>query len=324
MNSKWGLLSLPIGSLVYAITFLLGVSVYLYFVWGQDIGMQPTLCRRDFQDLSSLSGFVFFGKVASRLISQSDTIIVAKVMGPELAAIFSLTSRVKDQTMAIPHRIAALIVPNLAHLTGEGNVSRIKQIAWDALSATVGLTSLFAAGILALNEAFVHLWVGNHLFGGVALTAGICIYYFLEMGRSALYNLLFALGEIRIPSLLGLVEAGLKIAFVIAGVHWLGLVGAPLGSIVALMVVNSVYLSRLFVRKFGITRADLSERSGELFVYPLIAFGIGATWSLLPSPQNWLVFSLNVLSLGGLLAILLWMFSPNLRRVAKSLIRRPL
>lgn len=322
LKNGWGIYSIPFGYLARSLLMLIGIIWNLTYSWRKDIGINPIIDKQEIRNLINLSGFMFLGRLSSILISQSDALVTASLFGPNQTAVFSLTGRAKDTIQTIPDRISSSVVSGLAHLSGEGISNRTKKIAQDVLSITLGITAVCAAGIIGLNKAFVTLWVGEHLFGGLSLTIAMCCYFFLTISRNALNNLLLGIGEIRIPNILSLIESIVRILLVIVFAWQIGVIGIPLGALLSLLLVQGVFLTKLFVQKFEFTKVDLRHLAKSIILYPVLAFSIGLAWSQFPQPTQWLTFIGSALSLGCLLSVLLWLLNEELRNLTTSLSRR--
>lgn len=322
LQNGWGLYAIPLGYVTRAVLSLIGITTHLWFAWRREIGVVPRFDKGSLRSLGGLSSLAFLGKLGSTLISQSDALIIANLLGPQMTTVYALTGRAKDTLQTFPDRISSSVVPGLAHLSGENKPARVKQIALDVISISLGVTALCAAGILALNRPFVSLWVGENLFGGMALTLWICIYFVLMIMRSALNNLLFAIGEIKTPSVLTFAEAVVRIPLAIAFALNLGLIGIPIAASLALLLVNGFFLTRIFSRKFRVTWVDLRERWASWLLYPVMAICVGIFWGMLPLPTRWVSFIVSALLLGVLLGILLWTFNQQARDLFFQIIQR--
>ncbi|MCA1593747.1 MAG: hypothetical protein LC754_14080, partial [Acidobacteria bacterium] len=91
---------------------------------------------------------------------------------------------------------------------------------------------------LATNNGFVNWWVGARQYGGFLLTALLLTNLVLRHWNLTAGYILFAFGHERRLAITGLLDGFVTVVAAIFLTRWLGLVGAPLGSIVGVCVVS--------------------------------------------------------------------------------------
>ena len=319
LYQNWGLLAIPTGALARALFYLISLCVQFIFVWARHIGLWPKFIRSQLRNLTGLVGYVFLGRIAETVILRSDELIVAHLLGAEFVTVYTLTGRAKDVVRSVPDRIGFSVVPGLANLYGEQGLNVTSKRALQVLNITLGVTIACAAGVFAFNRPFVELWVGTDLFGGIVLTAAICLYFVLISIRTLLAQLLFAIGEVKRPNRLLLVESIVRLPLAILFTQQLGLVGLPLGASISLLLTNGVFLTHFFFRRMQFDRADITQRLSGQIAYMVLALSIVYPLSQWVHPSDWLDFALWTVSFALMLGSMLYVLNQDFRSSASHL-----
>lgn len=254
----WGVLSIPWGFLVQSA--LLSAAHCAYLWWWIRRKLPPkSLCfeRSTFRDLFRQSSWVFVSRLSNTAATQSDNLIVAAMIDPRLTTILVLTKKSSEIITTIAARISSAFMPSLAHLSGEADITKLRRYMLGVLkiSLTVGLFGV--GGIFLLNEEFVRLWVGSEFYGGMLLTGLICVSGFIFVFNTAIYNNIFAKGEISTASKATMLEAIVRVPLSIALCYFFGIKGVVLAAIIAVLPTSLLIQTRCFFRIL-----DLSWRQG--------------------------------------------------------------
>lgn len=106
-----------------------------------------------------------------RMVAASSGLVLLSTAGPEAALAFALTAKLGDIGMHLSWQVPDAGLVPLAQLRGEGRPEREREVVVAILRLVLLGGGLVACGVLALNPAFVSLWVGPARFGGLALNA---------------------------------------------------------------------------------------------------------------------------------------------------------
>jgi len=225
-----------------------GNGVCLWFV-ARRKEIRFTVSRSAARQLLGLVSFNFAGRLAN-VVQSFDLLVVNKVLGPEVTAVYGLTRRVPDflrPLILIPVESAG---PSLSHLLGEGDLPKLRGIILRFSSINLWLTGLATAGCLALNGDFVRLWVGGRLYAGPVINVLVCLQMtaiLLLLGFSALC---FYLGDIKWLNLVAFARSLLLFALIWVGASVDGLLGVAVGGLVAMVALvwypiwSTVHLTR--------------------------------------------------------------------------------
>jgi O-antigen/teichoic acid export membrane protein len=210
------------------------------FTWRGGAGMaRPTAYLRR-------STWIGLSQVAQVFLAGTDMLVVGKLLGPAVVVPYSCTTKLVSVLANHPHLLMHAAAPALSELRAGGSRERLA-----ALTNALTIVMLVASGaiacvVIAGNALFVGWWVGPSQFGGWPLTLAAVLMMLLRHWNTAATYTLFCFGHDRRNSVTMLADGVVTLAGSLLLVHWLGIVGAPLGSLAGvLLVALPMNLSRI-------------------------------------------------------------------------------
>jgi O-antigen/teichoic acid export membrane protein len=187
---------------------------------------------------------------------------------------------------------AALV--GLAQLKGEGRPERVRVVTVQLLRLLLVASGGVACAVVALNPAFVTLWVGPQRFGGMALNAMIAAVILSHSLAHGLFATSATLGTRVQAGWAALAQGAVNLAAALLLGPWLGLPGVALAAVVSTALVAYPAGVWMLRRTTGIGQAELW--ASALGPWVLRAAGVllvGAGVSLLGTRVSpWLALAL--------------------------------
>ncbi len=272
-----GLWSLPYGLLARALFAVLGS---LWVVFAHLGSGELTLARpskRISKEYATILPASALGGISYALMSQSESILVGIILGPEKVPILNFTRKGAEVLRALLDTVAYASYGAFAHLVGSPERSRSLLVHAQITTLRLSLAGGSAAVFMALNHSFVATWAGSALYGGAWLTILIGGQV-VASGASNLMNYLYrATGMLMQGSVAQVLESFIRVPLMIAGLWAFGYAGIPAAAILT-STVAAVVLLRL-------TRDELSQvATPARIITPVygvvlaVVFGFGA-WS---------------------------------------------
>ena len=138
--------------------------------------MSPRLPdRAKFVSFSKTSAWLLFIGIGNMLTYTTGTMLVGLVLGPSTAAVYVTSGMVMSMIGEPMYQVISSGNPGLMGLCGQQNWERVAQVRKEMYFLLIFFMSLLGTGIIALNGAFLTLWVGPQFYGGTILTAGIVL-----------------------------------------------------------------------------------------------------------------------------------------------------
>ena len=117
----------------------------------------------------SIGGWL--GGAGTQMMERSSAVVVTYLGSPVLVPVLVCTSRVGQMLTQMAWTLPDQALVGLAQLSGENNPSRVREVTLSIIRLNMLLAGLMACEVLAVNPAFVRIWVGGQFFGGLVLNA---------------------------------------------------------------------------------------------------------------------------------------------------------
>ncbi len=165
----WGLYAIGMGLLIRAVVEAGGTGFAFCWIGLGRLKLRPQWNWLQVRRLWRLSSYQFFTQIAGRIKTSIDSLLIGVFVGKEVGGAYALTTRAHDTVRMFTQGFGGAFPPALAHLYGEGNESRFKEVIvllfkFQTLAAAIGF-----GGVIAFNRAFMHLWIGPGIYSGAAL-----------------------------------------------------------------------------------------------------------------------------------------------------------
>lgn len=316
----FGLLAIAIGLIFRGVCHTLGQGVYLLWrLTDEKIGFSFSFSS--IAALMKLLSYTLLGRVSGIIANNVDLLIVARFLGPETVAVLSLTRKVPRLSREFVNQPSVAFMPAVSHVTGSGEIDKARDALTRLVRMMLWMLCLLAGGLIALNDDFVRLWVGPHLFAGKTINLILCGTFLFTVAAASLRNICFALGNIKGSSVASLAQSLLFIPLVIYGTKYFGLLGTVLAPLIAVLAVSAWYYPRSFFKLLALSSRKRKQIMVEcvstlLVVVPLT---LGFFWL---HPKGWLQFIGSVAVFCFLYAGLLSLVSKDFRAEIRRIIQR--
>lgn len=313
----YGVYALALGILIRPVVDIFG-NLWVISQRASGEGFRPSVQTSCIKDIAKMLGFTSLGRTGLAISDRVDAFLLARLMGPEVVPVYILTRRGMDVAKAILVRPGNAFSPTVAHLMGEGKIERGREVLTRFLRILFWSGGSAIAGFLALNEAFVSLWVGTHLYAGQAVNTSFVAVLFLGIVGRNLGLLCTAMGDIRNIALATFFRAVLIVLLMVYGIKYFGLLGAAMAPLGGFLFIYMPYVFRSFHKYLQLGRRDWFYQMREAIISLGLA-GILAFLFPIFGTQDWLGFICNGLALAliymSLLAIISRPFRCELRGI---------
>jgi O-antigen/teichoic acid export membrane protein len=295
LYAGWGLAAIPAALLIRGVVWIVGWTLPVLWISKRELGIALRMKWTEGRQTLGKSAATGLSNIGVTLQTGTDIFIAGAMVGPESAATLSLTGALGDFIRLVPDRIVASFLPGMAHLAGEGDLNKFRTISWRLVQVILALLALALGAVVIANETFVKHWVGAKSYGGLALTAALCLAVTLFSACNLLGVILFSLGIIKAPALVRFGQSLFQIALVFLLIHRIKLLAIP----VALAVAAAVGLATFFIREYSsaVHSSDaLAREQWKWFWLPLLgSLGLAAGIAVALRPQTIVAAALAVI-----------------------------
>jgi O-antigen/teichoic acid export membrane protein len=319
----WNLYALAIGWLVYSFAMS---PFYIYRI----VKRYPGLVPRHLPSLEwswtrtqlGKSFWISVAQVAQLLMSNTDLLIIGRVLGPSAVVPYACTGKLASVLANQAQILMQTATPGLCELKTGGTRERLFQVLVALTNGILSFSGLVFCIVLLVNRWFVTWWVTGKQYGGMLLTVVILLNILMRHWASTSGYSVFCLGYQRRISLTNLSDGLVTASACLGLILLLGPVGAPAGSIVGACLVSLPWNLWIVARDTGVSvrRLVTAMLGGWFWRFVLVATGvawIAARWS----PSNLLEAAAAAICITAVYGLIM---VPNMLRSPLGVYIRPL
>ncbi len=187
-----------------------------------------------------------FGAIASMVVLNTDNIVIAKFMGIEYVAPFSVTYRLYTIIFSLIYIFNSSIVPLIGR--NINNKEYIKKIYDKTFFAVTILGGLFWIGTLAFGKTLIYLWVGKEGYAGMGVLLFLGAYSYVFSIVNLNYIMINTFNHLKGVVFVTWLEGGLNLVLSAFLCKYHGLAGIALGTFLGTLI-SPFFLFPLVLKK---------------------------------------------------------------------------
>lgn len=315
----WGLWAIPLGLVARAAVGLGAALIFAVYVWRVHFAVPFRIVPGILKELLTTSPVTALGGISYTVMSQSEIVLVATLVGPELAVVYALTRRAADLGRSFVDMIGFATYGGVAHLMSSADAETVRRIYGRILALHLACAFAVGAAFLAVDRSLLNVWVGPSFAGSLGLIFLMAIQS-IVLGHSYLLNLQYrAVGRVVEGSLALVIEALVRVPLLATMLLLVGLPGLPIAS-TATAFASAVIVRRRTVRQLG--GQPITARAPAVWTVRALISGVAATLAVAVLMPRWsyVLITGTVIFAGGCLA-LIWV-DPRLRPILGSTARQ--
>ena len=182
--------------------------------------------------------WVNINQIGQILLSGADILIIGKLFGPAAVVPYVCTGKLANVLANQPQLLIHTAGPALAEMRAVAARERLAQICTALSQGVLTISGLIFAVVLSVNDDFVRLWVGPHLYAGFPVTVFILLAMMIRHWNVTVAYTVFTFGHERRLAITGLVDGLVTFVAAVVLIRRLGIVGAPIGSLIGVCLVS--------------------------------------------------------------------------------------
>jgi O-antigen/teichoic acid export membrane protein len=243
-------------------------------------GMRIIFEGKHFKRFIRIFSFTSLSSIIGGLSGSMDTIFLARFISPAMITIFEINKRPVQLTQSLVGRHSVALMPSISHALGRGDKQGIqtlieKQFKYYSYAAIIiGLVFCFNYHDLIAG------WTGEGKYAGDTIIYLLVANFFFILIGYFMSNMGYALGDIKMNSLINILKGLLFGFFYYAAAKYDGIPG-----VLSVMLAGSVFIDfSIFsyrLHKLGYLSGALIQGTLKLWalIIPLLAVaGIGCTY----------------------------------------------
>jgi O-antigen/teichoic acid export membrane protein len=236
-----GLWAIPLGMLVTEAFILIATLIQSVTLYRElHIKAKVTIDWLIVKEYFHQGGAIFMAKLGSALSRESDPLMIAYFLRPELTTVYMLTRKAADIVFQMLAILYGASHSAFSHLVGNGNQEKITEISTKLVMIVFLLGLIGFVPYVMMNHTFVTLWVGETFVLNQTIILMIGIAFFVSSLRNVVWQLLNGYGDYQFSSRIIFIEGLVKVLLAVILLNYFGILGVPLA-----MVVTSILATAL-------------------------------------------------------------------------------
>lgn len=245
------------------------------------------------KNYSRIFSFTFANKLFLTIAQNIDLILVSRFVSVEMVTILEFSRRPLKVIRGLAISPSQAMLPTIAHLYGERNIERLKEIIDKSLRLFSFMLILIAAGFIAFNSSLLTLWVGGKYYIGDFLNLLLVLTFLFSTWAYIISNFTYSMGKIKQNSIFELIKNVLSIGFLILFGYLWGVKGIVLAALTISIISELLFFPYLLNKCVNFTSVEIKIFINEVLL-SLIGTGIITYIFILIKPSSW--FSLTMAS----------------------------
>jgi len=226
----------------------------------------------------SRSAWIGVSQIAQVFLAGTDMLVIGRLLGPAAVVPYSCTTKLVSVLANHPHLLMHAASPALSELRAGGSRPRLAELSTALTLAMLVASGAIATVVVAGNQLFVGWWVGPSQFGGWRLTAVAVVLMLVRHWNTASTYTLFCFGHDRRISITMLADGLVTFAASVLCVRAFGTIGAPIGSLVGVLLIGLPANTLQIARDLGVTPVQvvlqLASWAVRMAIAALVAWGL--------------------------------------------------
>jgi O-antigen/teichoic acid export membrane protein len=252
-----GLIPLGVSMLAFSLAGQASRYLFAHRILQIDVLKPRFFDRKLVRPLLSMSGWIAVNEVSDTIVGEIDAIVVGIVVGVPEAAIYIVGQKLARLVGSFTFPVQGMFYPHAARLAAAGDREGLRNTVFAGTRISIAVATPLMLVLAVLAKPALNAWVGP----GYDSAAPVIIYLsgvvvVSTISRTLVY-VLRGMGDVKVPALCGLFEAGLNLPLSIGLGLTIGFQGVALASLIAVAIANFAFMLPYACRKTEISMVGL-------------------------------------------------------------------
>jgi O-antigen/teichoic acid export membrane protein len=230
----------------------------------------------DVRPLFKFSLKSFLIQISSRMIDQTDTIVIGAVLGPASITQYSIPQRMVQYSQDFLQAVSGVLFPHFTQLHSKGLFNELKDSWLKTYSLSFTLNIIITMMLLIYGVEIQKLWMGQSFQVNYWIIIVLGINYLFQ--QPVTRSILIATNNHGLPAVLLILEACLNLIFSLIFVHKWGIVGVAIGTLLPAFCISSIVVPILVIKRF---KLQISEFLWIAITRPLLIGVVPTTFLII-------------------------------------------
>lgn len=307
LSNGMGLVALSFVQLATSLLGLVSLGVVAHRVM-PELSIRRRLVTRDqFRELFSFSIWAFVGCMGYRLLSCSDAILIAMLLGPKWVTIYAIGDLLVQRSAEAVNRGVQVFAPKLMQDCASEDFASLRTHYRRCLSVNMGIAILLSVGMLGFAREFIQLWMGPEFDDSFIVLAILATSWLFSVPFAATLPIYSGLNRVKLSSVFIIVQAiiNLVLSVILVSGFELGVPGIAWGTFFPRILVCGIGTVMLF-KMISLPIADAVRDALRWGILSAAFYGVCLVINQVPLPSQWSTLVLKVFAAVVCYIVLAW------------------
>lgn len=195
------------------------------------------------------------------VLLRTDPIIVQAFAGMAAVSMYSVAMKVAENTFLIIKQFVNALSPLIAEWHAAGKSAELRELLVRATRLALIPAALIGGAAIGGGSSLLRLWLGPEFVVAALPMRILVLAMVFTVPQMVVFGLLTYSDRHHLPARASVVAAVTNVAFSLLLVRSLGLAGVALGTLLATLLVDVVYVLRSGTAAFGVSFGELTRRA---------------------------------------------------------------
>jgi O-antigen/teichoic acid export membrane protein len=245
------------------------------------------------------SSYAFLTTIAIRLVYQTDNLVVGAFVSAAAVTPYGYANALCSYADQVVGAMGATFVPAASTYEAAGDTSRLLSLYINGTRATLAVSLPILITLILRGPSFIGLWIGpqySHTSGAVLIILSTALLF--SFANRTAGSIAFGIEKHKKSAIWAIGEGVANLALSIILVHWYGIYGVAIGTMVPSFIVHLVLWPNYISKLVGLSYSEVMGKVWAPVFLSSIPFAI-ATYAVntrFPA-HNLIVFFLQVIAL---------------------------
>lgn len=210
--------------------------------------------RETLRQIWTYSSYAFLTMIAIQLVYQSDNIVVGAFVSASAVTFYGIANSLCVYTGRLVDSMGFTFIPAASTYEAAGNSARLLVLYKNGTRAMLMVALPILITLILRGPSFIGLWMGpqySHQSGIVLII--LCIPLFFSYANKTAGAIAFGIEKHKMGALWAIGEGVANLTLSIILVHWYGIYGVAIGTLVPSLIVHLVFWPRYISQLVGLS-----------------------------------------------------------------------
>lgn len=192
--------------------------------------------------------------VAEYLINLTDTVVIGMVISPAAVMPYQIGQRITQMIRVPIVHIGEAVLPKAGELHARQSRAELGDLVARAMGLALFLSAGFMIGCVYFGDLLIQTWIGPGYPVSVIILSLLMLAQMVSLPLTVARKAMLGIGQIRQQAVIDFAEALCNLILSLIFIHWWGIVGVAVGTVLPMVVIELGFLLPIAMRHLLLTR----------------------------------------------------------------------